>query len=350
MKQLTFSLIAFAALAAAGCATPASSDDRAASDTPADAAMLVHYQPVAEWPKLPEGRATLGNMHGDVAVASNGDVYISVQATDKDNKPIADAMSGLQVYGDDGKYLRNVPNAPPDLHGFVIKKEGDAEYIYAVRLAGQAILKMTLDGKEVLNIPGTAIPDQHKLKDKDGKVQLRLSGVDVAPNGDIYVTDGYSSFNISRFDKTGKYIASFGGADAPYGFKTLHQIAIDTRYEPARIIATDRANNRMVHLSLDGQFLGDYATNLLTPADVQIVGDHAYIAELKGQISVLDKDGKLVGRFGVNAAADGARTTEPAKWQVGVLNTPHGIGVSAKGDVFVSEFNVYGRSDRFNKE
>ena len=80
---------------------------------------MLHYPAVTDWPRLPEGRATVGNMHGDVAIASNGEIYVSVQATDMDNKPITDPMSGLQVYAADGKYLRNVPNAPPDLHGFV---------------------------------------------------------------------------------------------------------------------------------------------------------------------------------------------------------------------------------------
>jgi hypothetical protein len=37
------------------------------------------YVPVADWLKLPEGRAQLGNQHGDVAVSSTGDVYVSVQ-------------------------------------------------------------------------------------------------------------------------------------------------------------------------------------------------------------------------------------------------------------------------------
>ena len=64
----------------------------------------VDYKPVADWLKLPEGRPQMGNQHGDVAVSSKGEVYVSVQ----------DPQAGLQVYAPDGKFLRNVPNAPPD--------------------------------------------------------------------------------------------------------------------------------------------------------------------------------------------------------------------------------------------
>ena len=88
---------------------------------------------------------------------------------------------------------------------------------------------------------------------RSNQLALLLTGLDVAPNGDIYVTDGYASDYIHRFDKTGKYLASFGGKKAPYSFNTLHKLAIDTRFQPARIIACDRANNRVVHLSLDGR-------------------------------------------------------------------------------------------------
>jgi hypothetical protein len=92
--------------------------------------------------------------------------------------------------------------------------------------------------------------------------------MDVAPNGDLYVVDGYSSDVIHRFDGDGRYLASFGGKAAPYEFDILHKIAIDTRFEPVRIIATDRLNNRVVHLGLDGEFLGVVNADLLLPAAV----------------------------------------------------------------------------------
>jgi hypothetical protein len=83
-----------------------------------------------------------------------------------------------------------------------------------------------------------------------------LTDVAVGPNGDIYVADGYSSDYIHRFDHHGRYLTSFGGKKEPYSFSTLHKLALDTRFSPPRFIATDRANNRIVSLSLNGDFLG----------------------------------------------------------------------------------------------
>ena len=232
----------------------------------APVAAATDFTPVADWLKLPEGRQNLGNMHGDVAVSSAGEVYVSVQ----------DPTAGVQVYAPDGTFLRNVPNAPSDFHGFVIHKEADGEFIYGATMRGQTVIKMRLDGGIVMTIGSAQIPDQYKIRNaRSGQLSLLLTGLDVAPNGDIYVTDGYASDFIHRFDKTGKYLSSFGGKTAPYSFNTLHKLAIDTRFNPVRLIACDRANDRVVHMSLTGEFLGVVAKDLLLPAAVVISGDHA---------------------------------------------------------------------------
>lgn len=299
------------------------------------------YTVVGDWLKLPDGRAQLGNQHGDVAVSSTGDVYVSVQ----------DPAAGLQVYSPEGKFLRNVNGAPSDFHGFVIHKEAGGEFLYGATLRGQTIVKMTLEGGIIMTIGSSSIPDQYKVRNaRSNLLSLLLTGLDVAPNGDIYVTDGYASDYIHRFDKAGKYIASFGGKQPPYSFNTLHKLAIDTRFQPARLIACDRANNRVVHLSLDGQFLGVVAKDLLLPAAIVIDGDTAIVGELNGRVTVLDKEGAVVTRIGANTEqGTGTNKIPPAQWRPGFVLSPHGVALNAHGDLFVSEFSAFGRVHRFNR-
>jgi hypothetical protein len=305
-------------------------------------AAAVEYKAVPEWLKLSDGREKIGDMHGDVAVSSTGEVYVSVQ----------DPQAGLQVYAPDGRFLRNVPDAPSDFHGFVIRKQPDGEFIFGARLRGQAIIKMTLDGRVVMTIPGSAIPDEFKSRNaRSGQLALLLTGMDVAPNGDLYVTDGYASDFIHRFDRTGKYLKSFGGKKEPYNFSTLHKLAVDTRFQPARLIACDRANNRVVHLSLDGEFLGVVAKDLLLPAAIALYGDYAVVGELKGQVTVLDKAGQVVARLGTNTETGvGTNQVKPEQWRPGIVVSPHGVAVNERGDLFVSEFNAFGRVHRFNRQ
>jgi hypothetical protein len=299
------------------------------------------FAAVADWVRLPAGRDRIGNMHGDVAVSSSGDIYVSVQ----------DPEAGLQVYAPDGRFLRSLPGAPQDLHGFVIRQQPDGEFIFGPTMRGQTIVKMRLDGEVVMTIPAAAIPDTYKVRNaRSGQLAVLLTSMDVAPNGDLYVTDGYASDYIHRFDRTGRYLASFGGKDAPYSFNTLHKIAIDTRFQPARIIACDRVNNRVVHLSLAGEFLGVVASDLRLPAAVAIHGDHAYIGELNGRVTVLDRNGTPVAHIGANTGEGvGSNQLPPDKWQPGLVVSPHGVALNARGDLFVAEFSTFGRVHRFDR-
>ena len=176
-----------------------------------------------------------------------------------------------------------------------------------------------------------------------------MTGIGVAPNGDIYVTDGYSSDYVHRFDKAGKYIKSFGGKQPPYSFKTLHKLTVDTRFDPPRLLACDRANNRLVHMTLDGDFIGEVAKDLLLPSAVAVQGDLAVVGELKGRVTVLNKEGQVVTHFGTNDVKEevGNNQTPPDKWHPGIVNAAHGVAFYPNGDIFVSEWNIYGRVHRF---
>lgn len=299
------------------------------------------YAAVADWIELPGGRETIGPMHGDIAVSAAGEVYVSVET---------DGM-GVQVFADDGRYLRSLANSPTDLHGFVIRDAGDGEHIYGVSLRGQKFVKMTLDGEIVLDIPRDAIPKEYWTENQfSSELGVLLSGMDVGPNGDLFVTDGYSSDYVHRFDAAGNYIETFGGKAAPYEFNILHKIAIDTRFDPVRIVATDRLNNRVVHMALDGGFLGVVNDDLLLPAAVSIDGDNLVVGELRGRVTILDKAGDVVRHVGTNTEEGiGTNTMPPDRWRTGYVVAAHGVATNADGDIFVAEFSTFGRVHRFDR-
>ena len=285
----------------------------------------------------PPGMTTPGDGHGDIALTPSGEIYASVQGGDH---------PGIQVYSAQGKYLRNIPGAPPDLHGFIIARAPDRKYyIYGVSRLAQQIIQLTLDGKNVLTIPASAIPDQYKKKEAQA---INLTGIAVAPNGDIYVTDGYGLDYIHHFDRTGKYLNTFGGKAEPYAFDTCHKIAIDTRFTPLRLLCTDRKHNRLVHMGLDGHVIGVFAQDLRLPSALSIHGDELAVAELEGRVTILDKGGKVLAHIGTNdnAAEYHVNTTPPSVWKPDRFYAPHGITYDPAGNLLVTEFNQYGRLTR----
>jgi hypothetical protein len=306
-------------------------------------AQALHFAMDSKFLMPPPGMTTVGDSHGDIAVSPAGDIYVSVQGGDH---------AGIQVYSAGGHYLRNVPDAPADLHGFIITRGRDGKpYIFGVSRLAQQIVQIALDGRKVLTIPATSVPDQYQNHEA-GKPATNLTGIAVAPNGDIYVTDGYGLDFIHRFDKAGRYITSFGGKGAPWNFEQCHKIAIDTRFSPVRLLCTDRRHNRLVHMDLQGHVLGTFAENLRLPSALAIHGDELAVAELAGRVTVLGRDGAVLATVGENDNANEISTNKaaPEIWREGVFYAPHGITYDAAGNLLVSEFNQWGRVTRLTRQ
>jgi hypothetical protein len=299
----------------------------------------IKYQFVPNFLQPPPGRATIGNGHGEIGVDSSGKIYVSVQ----------DKGAGIQVYGSDGKFIKALP-LPPTLHGFVIRKTEEGEFIFAPVLGEQRVIKCTLEGSVVMEIPTASFPADKFETEKDKK--LHLTSCDVGPNGDIYVVDGYGQSWIFVFDKAGKFKKVFGGPVEPYKLANCHKIFVDPRYEPARLLLCDRGNNRMLHLDLDGNIMEVIAKDgLRRPSSASFYHDLVCIAEIAGRVTVWDKDGKMVAMLGDNETPGQTNTpkVEPKDWHDGVVTSPHGITFDAQGNIMETEWNQFGRVLRWNR-
>ncbi|AWB65589.1 hypothetical protein C2869_03680 [Saccharobesus litoralis] len=298
------------------------------------------------WLKPAEGQKHIGQSHGEIAVSKNGDIYVSVMGK----------QGGIQVFSPQGKYLRNLPKAPWDIHALVIKQEGDKEFIYAPTMFSYKILKMDLQGNKVLEIDALkTIPERYHNeitvhKNWTDKRKLRLSGIAVADSGEMYIVDGYGRDFIHQFDGKGNYLTTFAGKGKPWKFSNCHKIAIDPRYTPKRLLCTDRNNDRLVHMQLDGTLIGDYATDLRKPSAVAFYKDKLAVAEIRGRVSILDINGKIVNTIGTNDNAKqiGHDRTAPKDWQDGIFTSPHGIAFDAKGNLLITEYSKWGRVLKFN--
>jgi DNA-binding beta-propeller fold protein YncE len=313
----------------------------------APSALPVAAQPVftmdSKFLTPPPGMATIGDSHGDIAVSPAGENYVSVQGGDH---------PGIQVYSARGQYLRNVPGAPTDLHGFIIARApGGAPAIFGVSRLAQHVVELALDGRTLLDIPASVIPDQYK-EHGEGKPATNLTGIAVAPNGDIYVVDGYGLGFIHRFDRAGRYVASFGGTGAPWNFDQAHKIAIDTRFTPARLLCTDRRHRRLVQMDLNGNILAVFGEGLRLPSALAVRGNELAVAELEGRVSILDKKGDVIATIGANdnASEVHVNTTPPTVWREGLFYEPHGITYDASGNLLVTEFNLWGRVTRVTRK
>lgn len=274
----------------------------------------------------------VGRTNGGVALDKAGRVYFS-----------SDTPEGILIFDADGKRVGKV--GPTKVHNLIIREEDGVEYIWAADNGKSRLSKMTLDGKEVFTIPN----------EKTGEVKGGFKGitaVDIAPDGSIFVAIGYGSSLIHKFDKEGKLLKTFAGkGSGDAQCKICHGIGVDTRFKPARLMVADRENGRLTHFDLDGNWIGVVATGLRRPTDVAFRGDFCAIPELAGGVKILDKEGKVVALLGENPNPKqrGSNPVKPEDSTPGHFTAPHGIAYDADGNIYVQDWNAYGRVTKLVK-
>lgn len=291
------------------------------------------FETVPGWSRLPDAKP-LGPTHGGIALDQSGRVYLS---TDSDR--------AICVFEPNGTFLRSIAPDCKGVHSLSVQLEDGHEYLYGAHLAGSRIVKLDLDGKLVLQIP-----NEHTGEVPGG--WNGLTAVTVAPDGSIFASMGYGSNVMHKFDATGKRLKSFGGPGKGDGqFQTCHGLAIDSRFGEPRLLVCDRENRRLVHLDLEGNFLGVYATFLRRPCAVSIQGDLAAVAELEGRVTILDKNGTPVAFLGDNPdAKQWANFGVPQDaWKDGLFTAPHGLSYDAAGNLYVQDWNATGRVTKLRK-
>jgi sugar lactone lactonase YvrE len=130
------------------------------------------------------------------------------------------------------------------------------------------------------------------------------------PQGNIFISDGYTDARIVKYDKNGRFIKSAGTrGNGPLQFMTPHTMQVD---EKGWVYVGDRGNFRIVVLDNDLKQKAVY-DNVGAPWGICISpGPHQYLyssnsagttidkrdEDTTGEIYKMELDGTVIGRFG----------------------------------------------------
>ena len=286
------------------------------------------YTEVAEWPTpatTAAGTTTAWNFGQVAAVAT--DTHDHVLVLHRGAHPIMEFEGTgrfIRSWGDElfseGKV---VAVAPDD------RRAGQSGYtaVYGpagCHACGAHSVRVDRDGSIwVVDAPRHVV---YKL-DADGGVAMRLGTPDTAgtgndtfnlptdvgfaPNGDVYVSDGYGYARVVKFSADGGYLLQCGSrGTGPGEFGLPHNLVVDDR---GRVYVTDRDNQRVQVFAADGTFVEQWTdtggvSTLFMTVDQQIWTG--------GVLRLLA--GAIIGRL-----PDGAGG--------------HGTTVTQTGDVFVAQ-------------
>ena len=157
---------------------------------------------------------------------------------------------------------------------------------------GHQVFKFSPDGRLLMTLGEKGVPGA------DERHFNGPTGVVIAANGDIWITDGHGTSQkagpnkdnmygsrggnnrLVRFDKNGTFIRQWGGGigsegNLPLQFDDPHGIEIDAE---GRLYIADRGNNRVQVLDKEGNFLTRF-TGFGKPSAIAVDKDKIYVAD-----------------------------------------------------------------------
>lgn len=290
------------------------------------------YEWVSGWGRLPEG-TTYGNTHGCITFDEKGRVYVNT-----------DTERAIIVFEPDGTFVRSFGAAfKGGLHSMLYQKEEKGEFLYLAHHSLRKAYKIDMAGNVVLELPCPMESGHYQ-----SETEYHPTTTVVAPNGDIFVGDGYGKSWVHQYDKTGKYKRSFGG---PSKMNCCHGMWIDTRHTPAVLVVADRANHRLQIFDLEGNLQKMVTDGFRLPSNFGVFGSDMAIADLEGRVTIVDKDYKVICHLGDNSdpRLRGQNGVASKLWKDGEFISPHCARFDTEGNLYVMDWVSEGRVSKLRR-
>jgi sugar lactone lactonase YvrE len=305
------------------------------------------YEVTHDWGELP-ANIKYGNTHG-VCEDSQGHIYVhhTVNAA-------SESHDTMVVYDAKGKFVRSWGKEfIGGAHGLTLNKEGKDEFLYLCDTKRGLMVKATLKGETVFQLEYPKESEAYK-PGPDGKPpKYSPTNLAIAPNGDIYIGDGYGSSYINQYNKKGEYIRTFGGGKTKKegDLNCPHGIVMDRRGAEPMLLVADRTNKRLQYFTLDGKF-HSFAGGVKSPCHFdQFKNGDLLIPDLEARVTLLDKNNQVVLHLGEDTSGKERelRKMPRESFIPGKFICPHGACFDHKGNIFVVEWVEVGRVSKLRK-
>lgn len=242
----------------------------------------------------------------------------------------------VQVFSPDGTLVEawgeGLFKAP---HGLRLDREGN---VWVTDADLHIVQKFTPKGKLLLTLGTRGEPGE------DDRHFNRPTDVAVAPDGDLFVSDGYANNRVAHFDARGRFVKAWGRLGVKPGeFSLPHSIAMDSK---GRLYVCDRNNVRVQMFDSKGTFLDEWRS-LAVPwhvcvtarDEILVSGSSPMLWGEAKQVGTPPKDqlvlklkpeGRALELWTFPVGRDGAE-------QPGDLNWIHATGVDSKGNLYIGD-------------
>ena len=249
------------------------------------------------WARLPQGTTWNGNTTW-ITADGKGNVVVLVRTAPYFRVFTRDGTF-VKAFGEEGLF--------ESAHSVTIDAQG---FLWVTDSAAHVVHKFSPEGRVLMTLGKKGVAGDNTSRD----LFNQPNHVAIAPNGDIYVSDGYVNARVVQFSKDGKYVRMIGGVKGsqPGQLQLPHGVALDSR---GRILVNDSDNKRVSVFDKEGRFVETWPYpsrgGIAVAAD-----DTVYVSDVNDGIVNIAKNGKLIG----SVSADRA----------------HGMGIDTDGAIYVS--------------
>lgn len=280
-----------------------------------------------------------GNTHG-VCEDRAGHIYI--KHTVGAGSESADAVV---VFDANGKFVRSWgADFKGGAHGLHLHREGGEEFLYLCDFQRGLVRKTTLAGEKVWEL----------LAPKESGVyanpaEFKPTNVAIAPNGDLYVADGYGKSYVHQYSAKAEYLRTFGGQGSEPGkLNCPHGLMVDTRGATPELVVADRANRRLQYFSLDGRHLRFVVDELRLPCHFDERDGVLLIPDLEARVTLLDRENRLIAHLG-DGTNSALRDKPRDQFIAARFIAPHSAIFDHAGNIFVVEWVEVGRVTKLRR-
>jgi streptogramin lyase len=256
-----------------------------------------NYKVDANWARLPAGTTWNGNTSW-ITADGKGQVMVLVRTAPYFRVLTRDG-AWVKSFGEDGLFQ--------SAHSVTIDAQG---FLWVTDSAAHVVYKFSPDGRVLMTLGKKGVAGDNTSRD----LFNQPNHVAIAPNGDVYVSDGYVNARVVQFSKDGTFVRMIGGVKGsqPGQLQLPHGVALDSK---GRILINDSDNMRVSVFDKAGKFVE--AWPYPSRGGIAVAPDDTvYISDVNVGIVNIVKDGKLID----SVAADRA----------------HGMGIDSDGAIYVS--------------
>ncbi|SDD45314.1 6-bladed beta-propeller [Niabella drilacis] len=255
-----------------------------------------------------------------------------------------ETRNNVIIYDKSGKFLNAWGTEYPGAHGLTLFNENGADVLFICDNNRHQVIKTTIDGKVLLVLDYPRETGAYTKAEEYVPTETAI-----APNGDIYVVDGYGKDFVIQYDHKGRYIRHFGGRGTePRHLLNAHGICIDHRHKKPILIITSRQQNAFKRYTMDGVYIDTVELPGAWVCRPVIRGNYLYAAVLQsssklnqksGFVTILNKNNEVVSNLAGCAPQYTNGKLQELYQDTPAFQYPHDVCVDNDENLYVAQWN-----------